>query len=391
MLGVSDLLLPYFVQPADFGAYQYVRQLAPLLVIFSLFGIDQVISREYPGHHADTVNWSAAPRHMLPAAAVLGAAAAILSVRYAALPVLSAVPLAILPSVLLYSELAAGYLRARGDYARASLTQQGYRLALGATLLVTLPIAGSLSSFYSVLLLVTTVPFATVGRSILRNRLLRSQALGKGTFRDLRHVGGVFALTILTLGALDWVDQAAVNWRTESFASAGVYVASKVYLVFPFIVLGSILGFSALPEVAKRPTGMTVSTFLRTQRTTAVLGVTVGSVLLLGTVSFSSLLPFGIPALASILFLCSGIMRLMYLVPSAVLGALATRAILSHFAVATILCLFVEAATILLLPESVNPVVAGSAGLLVASTSRFLAGIYYSLLSIRCAARRESQ
>jgi O-antigen/teichoic acid export membrane protein len=347
-LGLSDMALAHLVSTADFGTYQYVRQLVPLLVIVSLSGVDQVIGREYPGGLADRFDWTSSLPNLCGIGLGVGVFAATASLGWVGLPPIPSVALALTVPILICSELCAGYLRARGLYPEAAFIQQGYRLCLATLVIASLSVAHLLSKVYAALVPASGIVFSLVGIQKARTRLSTAPRVGTRDLRRLRSLGFLFALSLLSLGALDWIDQAALLHRYHSFSISGAYVSAKVYFTFPFVSLASILGFAMLPEIAKLGSRVSVSLLNRLQL--AFLGIAL--VLSIPMFLVARMLPFLFPVEPSprllLLLIGAGVGRLCYVVPSGVIGALADKRVLWRYVALGVGSLGLEGAVILL-------------------------------------------
>jgi hypothetical protein len=370
LLGLSDLLLAHLIPAREYGSYQFVRSLAPLLVLASLLGLDQVLPRQFAGAVAHEKDWYALVPRLVGHGLALALAAGFVSVLLLGLPVVASTSLILSVPTIACSELAAAYLRCIGQYPKAALLQQGYRLVLGSIVLASLPWASYMRSLYPTGLAVASLSAGLVALGVLRKTKARRR-ISPLAIRRLVRTGILFAASTMTLGGLDWVDQATLALRFSSFHESGVYVALKVYLTFPFVTLVSILGFSALPEIAKNPARMTIKIFYGLQRRMIALAVT-GALLLLFLFHIApGVLPVEAETAYLPLFLGSGICRVLYLLPSSVIGALGSRAMLRRHTIWGIASIALEVAVILLLPaRSFEPVVVGALGLLSGTATR---------------------
>jgi hypothetical protein len=370
LLGLSDLLLAHLIPAREYGSYQFVRSLAPLLVLASLLGLDQVLPREFAGASAHEKDWYALVGRFVRRGLGLAVLAASGSVALLGLPIIAAGSLAATVPAIACSELAAAYLRSVGQYPKAALLQQAYRVLLASIVLASVPWASYISSVYPVGLAAASF---LAGFAALRV-LLKTKGRNRLSLRDVRrltHTGVLFAISTISLGALDWVDQAALALRFSSFSDIGLYVALKVYLNFPFVTLVSIAGFSALPEVAKSPERMSLTLFNKLQRRMIVLASTAALSLYVLFQKAPELLPVKTEATILVLFLGSGMLRFLYLLPSSVLGALAPRSTLRRYTCFVVLSVILEAMIIILLPiDSLEPIAMGGFGLLAGTATR---------------------
>ena len=366
LLGLTDIWLPHVSSPEAFGTYQLVRQICPLVVLGGLAGIDQLMSRQYAGQRAHDVAWSTAIRPVALRTAGFGIVAGLVVGWWLGVPTAAVVVLLLVTQAMAVAEVAANYLRAAGQYVWATSMQQAYRLLLAVSSLSVLLVPSLRRNLFALLVPATVIPFVVATAVLARQR-----RGARTTFVNTeRSVGWLFAVAMVVIGALDWVDQGALAARW-GVGAAGIYVAMKVPLVFPYVVLASVLGFSALPETAKRMADRPDARVKLFDR--RLLGVAAG----LGAVLAGALYAAGSEVLAYVpdgptaaALLVAGACRLLYVLPSAAVGALADRCTFTWYVAGGVGALALEAATIFVAPGTWPTGRIGATGLLVGSVTR---------------------
>ncbi|MEV8508790.1 hypothetical protein AB0368_28720 [Actinoplanes sp. NPDC051475] len=377
LLLIAEVALSRTVDPVTFGEYQFVRQMLPMLVAATIFGVDQALTRMIAEGGSDDlllpVVWRSGRLWLILAAPVVACSA-----YYFGIGLWGCIALAVAPMALIASELVAAALRASGRYSRAALAQQGYRLFAAVTVLAAAAISMPSITGVTALWLGSAIFGAWSIIHALRTSS-RSLRPNRTKMRRLRIMGAGFGISMLPTSAIDWVDQAAVAYSFGTLAESGHYAAVKLVTVYPFVTLASILGFVALPEVVKR-----ASSLNRRVWRTATICTAAASAAFWCLCSIP--LTFMVPVLlgravdhSAIWILCAvGAVRIFYLLPSSVLGAVGTSRQLATSGFVGILAVGAEAAVILFV-EAADPVVVGGAGLLTATIVRtsvayFIAG-----------------
>lgn len=392
LLGLSDAIAAHVFHASDFGEYQFVRQLGPVLVVLVLLGIDQVLVRDYPGPRSHEFRWDLLLPRLVCIAGVIGLMAAIACVVGFHISYLAGATLAVAIPAQTSSEWTAAYMRARGKYASGAAVQQGYRLVLGGLVLLSVPLAAAFGDLLPFTYAISTVTLGVVAVIVLRRELrgVVAPRIDRATFRTLRQIGIRLAIITVCLGGLDWVDQAALAAKFDSMAEIGRYTALKVYLVLPFVSLVSILGFAALPEVSKRADVLELRAVLE------LLAIGIGAAVMLGSLLIiffmaggRAILPYQPTTAVLHILVGAGMARFIYLVPSVVLGVTATKQTLTWFAVSSIAVLIVEGTVVLFLPAR-DPVLAASVAYLVACWLRLTTAVGFCFWSIRSLQRRRS-
>ncbi|MCA1824000.1 MAG: hypothetical protein ABR520_10275 [Mycobacteriales bacterium] len=384
VLATADIVLPHRTSPETFGRYQFVRQLAPLVVVFGLLGVDQVIARSYYGERADRVAWLPLLPRLARATAVVAAVFCGLSMWRLHLPLAYGAATAFSALALVVSELTAGYLRAAGSYALAAFVQQGYRILLGVFLM--LLAAFRLASPGRVVVALVSAPaiVAVMAARALWRQSLRAENVEQPHYESMRRIGIPIALAVLGLGAMDWVDQAALALRTGGLSAGGIYTSAKIPLSFPAIAVASIVGFAALPEVAKRLAKVAerriwwISVFLAAGASCAING----AVLAVYVSEGHRVLAYPVSNATALLLVAAGASRLAYVLPSAVLGAAGSGRLLYAYAFVSVGALALEGGWILLAPIA-SAVDLAASGLLVAAGARLIASLVLASLSLR--------
>ncbi|MBW3591800.1 MAG: hypothetical protein KY393_08145, partial [Actinobacteria bacterium] len=370
ILGVSDLLLAHAIRPAAFGSYQYVRLLLPLMVISGLLGLDQVMARLTPGSAARTVPWLAMLPRCTGVSLLLGGAAAAASVLAVDLAWPGALCLILGAPTLVVSEFSAGYLRARGKYLIAAFIQQGYRLLLGSVVIGSLALASSLEGVYPLFILLSAATFSLIGLRWASGDLAPGNGLSASQTKAIRKTGLWFAVILIGLGGMDWIDQAAIARQFGSFGPAGEYAALKVYLSFPFVALVSVVGFRLLPEVAKQSHQLSHARLWRIQLAIFAVAVVIAGALLIGYHIHPQFLPVRASFTVLMGLAATGVARFLSLVPGAVVGGLGSRYVLKIYALGGVLVLLAEAMTVSIGARHLPALELGMVALVVATWVR---------------------
>jgi hypothetical protein len=373
MLLVAELLLSRSATAAEFGQYQYVRQSIPLVVGGVLFGLDQALTRQLAVGESFNVVHRIVARSAFWAV-VVGVVVTACSLYAYKLSSPAVIALFSAPIVVVVSELAAAVLRARRHYGSAVLAQQGYRLIGGAAVILGLALG----------LPTDASPYALALGSILIGtwaawRLTKLVPRGDGSpgeIRRLRVLGAGFGASMLSMALIDWQDQAAVAFVYGSLADSGAYAATKLAIVYPFVTVASVLGFMILPEVVRRRQLLTLALWRR-----ALMVVTAGAAVLwlLGGLLSLAIAPLliGRNVNTEVAFILAGVgvMRLMYLLPSSVVGAFGSARLLGWCGVAGFGAAGIGAASIFLMGKG-DPLASGSIGLLVATALRLAIALW---------------
>ncbi len=203
----------------------------------------------------------------------------------------------------------------------SALVQQGYRLTL-AIFLVVLIGGGRAGLETSVLAItVSVLLFAVIGA---RQWIPGGRATVSSTSQtvNLNRLGLAFGLSMIPFAALDWADQAILT-RAGGPGDAGRYAATKLVAVYPLLSLASIGGFLLMPEVVRRADRVT---WERVKRWSLFMFAgSVAAMIAWLTVAIIVVPPLiqQNPQVNLLFVLCAvGGVRLFYLLPSSLLGAL---------------------------------------------------------------------
>jgi len=137
---------------------------------------------------------------------------------------------------------------------------------------------------------------------------------------------------MLSLAAGDWLDQALLAHLSNDLGVVGGYAQVKLVTVYPILSIGSVLGFVALPELARRRDTFTQSQVLRWM--VGCLAASVVAAALLAPVSrllLSWLFGVSFDWRLVVTLSIVGALRLFYVLPSAMLGALSTPRVMAQF------------------------------------------------------------
>lgn len=384
-LFVGELVFAATASRSEFGQYNLVRQAVPLLSTLALIGYDQALTREVAAAGGRLPRLDARQFRLIAAAFISGSVVA--SYLWARLDValLVAVSVPVAAAGVAASNLVSGLLRASGSSFGGAAIQQGHRLVTGLLL-----IASGLAAtavFGTWVLAVAAVSIGVVGLILLRRRTGDAARIPDDQHRHLRHLGIGYSLSMLSLAAGDWLDQVMVGELGRGTAEVGLYGQLKLVSIYPLLSIGSVLGFLALPMVAARRDTLTVAI----ARRWLLLGA--GATLVLGAVAAPVsrlVMEHGLDhrpewVVAGVLA-AVGALRLFYVLPSALLGAVAPARLLSTFGALTFIGLAVQLATTVLL-RGEGLILAASFGLLASTLLRTLLS---SALTLRALASRPS-
>lgn len=373
LLAVAEMLLAHIVSVADFGLYQLVRQLVPLVAAFAAFGVDQSLPRVVP-------RLSGQPRGIQSLATggalsglVVGLLSALILRHFVDLRWIDVFVIVLAPPLLVASNVAAGLFRGLRSYARAAALQQGYRILLAIGLVGVVAAAGADSgSILPALLVVGAgVPAFLAARALRRveDSAEAGQDGNRLSIRVLAPAGLAITVSTLTLGGMDWIDQAVLA-AISGVDASGIYVAAKLYISFPFIAAASVLGFVALPEAARRPASVQGKAAVKAQLLLALLAMAVGGTTLWALTAIEGLLPVAVSNRSMALLAVAGAFRLSLVLPSARLGAFASHFKLAIFAAMCVVLLGLEGILVLLFAGD-DPVEGAALAVAVTAALRF--------------------
>lgn len=376
---LGELRLAHAMASDQFGIYQLVRTLIPLLVVAALLSLDQVQAREFAA--ARTAPPPLRGNQLRPLYIATGVSLAAGALSYAYFPsfLLGAFSIPLVVLGVAAASLASAGLRAAGRYEYAAFSQQGHRLWAGILFIAGAPLLASAD------LALFLWGLGALAIAVISDRRLGAEngaQLSNESYRSFRRTGLAFSLSALTLSALDWLDGATLALLTADLGAVGDYALSKLVVFYPLISAGSILGFIALPELSRRRDYLTVIK-LRRMMVVAVsltipvclLAFVVGSWLLTEAFSFEgSTRPLIILAIA-------GAVRLCYVLPSAVVGSVAERADLWIFGAACVVGVGVQFLLAVGLP--LPPVDAVAISVLGGAAFRLVASLVIAERAIR--------
>lgn len=369
-LFIGELVFARNAPRSDFGQYNLVRQAVPLLSTLALVGYDQALTREVAAAGGKLPRLDARQFRLIAGAFIAGTAVAVyLSTRLDVSPIVAAV-VPVASAGVAASNLASGILRAAGSSVGGAAIQQGHRLMTGLLLVASGAAATATSGGW--VLALSAVAVGGAALLMLRRRTTGAERISADQHKHLRHLGVGYSLSMLSLAAGDWVDQVLVGELGRSTEQVGLYGQLKLVSVYPLLSIGSVLGFLALPIIASRRA--TLSPLI--VRRWFFLGL--GATLSLGCIAIPVIrlvMEQGLhhrPDLAVVATLCSvGALRLFYVLPSAVLGAIAPAELLSTFGALTFFGLGVQI-LVTFLSRDQGMIQAAALGLLASTVLRVL-------------------
>ena len=326
---IGELLLARHISSAQFGAYQLVRQAIPVVSVLALLGYDQSLTRETASGQGVPAAFDIRQLRLVVAAVVLGALGAFYLTQELRVPLAIASTLSVSAGAVALSSLISGVMRASQQSALAALTQQGGRLFAGLVFIVSWPLLSGIGA--AIALSISSVAIAVVG-VIWIKRQRETWTATNADHRLMRRLGMGFSLSMLSLAAGDWLDQALLAHLSNNLAVVGGYAQVKLVTVYPILSIGSVLGFVALPELARRRDTFTGRRLIRW-----MVGCLAGSAAAAAVLAPISRIMltwlFGVTYDWSLVIVLSivGGLRLFYVLPSALLGALSTPRVMAGF------------------------------------------------------------
>jgi hypothetical protein len=368
LLFLADTILSAHVSPAVFGEYTLTRNALPLVLTLGLFGVDQALIRALATGPATGALRSIVGQRLFRVALVglvAGVVLRLLGVEWRSSLVLFACAVAVC-----ISELVSAALRGQGSYVASSILQQGYRLVLASLLIVGVVAFGVDSYTYVVLSLLFACTAVGV-LAALKARPMWREAPDRENRRKINRLAGGFGISMVSFAVLDWLDQAMVTLLSTNLAATGAYNIHKLWGVYPLLSIASIGGFLLMPELVRSRNSLTLTRLRNLYLASALLALALAAAAF--TVS-ALLLPHivQIPVDTGLLalFVIIGAVRLFYLVPSAVLGAVGTDALIRQAAKVGLLPIVMMPAIAAALSIAIDVKVAVSAALLVATVIR---------------------
>ena len=373
-LFVGELLLARHLDTAEFGQYNLVRQGVPVVVVLSLLGYDQALTRETAARggiapRLDCRQW----RLVLLSVVVAAAGAAYLVLRLGvAWP--TAVTLVMGGAAVALSSLVSGVMRASHRSGLGAGAQQGHRLLAGVAFIGA---AGLLSGAGAALTFCLCALTVAVGCVVWSTRLVNPWVIDDAAHRTMRRLGVGYSLSMLMLATGDWADLAMAAELSGNLADVGQYGQFKLVALYPVLSVGSILGFVALPAIASRRAAITRSTARQWAAGAAVMSLALAALAVpasryLADAMFHIDAPW---ALLTVLGTIGGL-RLFYVLPSAYLGAVAPPRWLVGLGVVGAVGLLVQVVVSTLVGGDI--LLAVACGLLAGTLTRVIASVVMS-------------
>ena len=368
LLFAAEIALARTLPSQAFGQYSLTRNALPLISALSLLGIDQAVTRRLAAGDSE-FGVRRAFRQRIVLSVVMSLMGALITF-WMTERVGPAITVAVSGTGLVISDYSAAVLRGRGSYGMSALIQQGYRLALGC-ILIALVVTGQVELGSSVAAIAVSVTlFAAIGahRWLRRAKPLSRKRAG---LSGLNRLGLAFGLSMIPFAALDWADQALLT-QAAGAGVTGMYAVTKLVTVYPLLSLASIGGFLLMPEVVRRAETVTRG---RVERWTLLM---IGGSLT-ATIAWLAFAVVVIPPLlhqnpetSLLVVLCAvGGVRLFYLLPSSLLGALGdTQLIVRTSAIGLLSLLLLPIVSWALGHQGVSPELAVAVGLLAATATR---------------------
>jgi O-antigen/teichoic acid export membrane protein len=329
LLLVGELLLARHISTAAFGGYQLVRQAIPVISVLALLGYDQSLTRETALRAGVPAAFDTQQLRLVVGAVVLGALSALYLTQELHVPLAISSTLSVSAGAVALSSLVSGVMRASQRSALAALTQQGGRLFAGLVLIAAWPLLSGAGA--AVVLSLSSVAIALVGVLWIKSQR-NTWTATDADHRLMRRLGIGFSLSMLSLAAGDWLDQALLAHLSNDLGVVGGYAQVKLVTVYPILSIGSVLGFVALPELARRRDTLTERQVLSWM--VGCLAASAAAAALLAPVSRLVLTwLFGVSFDWRLVITLSivGALRLFYVLPSAMLGALSTPRVMAQF------------------------------------------------------------
>jgi O-antigen/teichoic acid export membrane protein len=388
LLFVGELAVARVTSAKDFGSYQLVRNALPVLTTIGLLGYDQALVRELARSGASRAVRLGRDQYTVIGMSVI-AAACTASYLWLALALDSSV-MFVLPLctyLLSYSIMVASSMRALGHTAGAAFAYQGYRLIAGSTLLLVSfgPVSHG-APLFVVLLLAAAGPFWFSYRWLRGTDF--AEVISTQRHRSIRSLGAVFSLAAITMAASDWLDQLLVSMSHLGLEGNGNYALAKLLAVYPLSSVAAVAGFVALAEVTRRSASLTLARFARVAGVCSLvsLGLACGAFAaarFVGSREFGLDLPHSVFALLAVV----GALRLFYVLPSAVFGAIGSTRMILAFGLVGFLTLALQVAITMRFGDGVS-LVSACQGLLAASAARLIASVVFCLILLRNGSRR---
>lgn len=373
LLFVGEMLFARNTTASEFGQYSLARQAIPLLAALALFGYDQALTREVAASGQDMPQLDRRQYQLVLRGFFLGGVVGYyLWSRLEISPLVASV-LPVACAGVAASSLASGLLRATRRTLSAAFAQQGYRLVTGLVLSLSATSASATSASW--ILAVGAGAIGLTSLSAIHRGAEPRFVVGADSHRLMRRIGVGYSLSMISLAAGDWIDQILVGELGGDTDDIGRYAITKLITIYPLLSIGSVLGFVALPAIAARRRSLTQALGDRWLGAGA-----------LGTVLLTAL---AVPCAAWVLdtvlaidvawpllgTLCLvGTLRLYYVLPSAILGAIAPARLLSAFGFGTVIGVLLQV-SITILVRDAGLALAAAIGLLAATLVRVMLAV----------------
>lgn len=318
-LFIGETLLIRESSGEDYGAFRLALNAGPLVALVAMLGNESATAR-LVAEKQSAIRWSTMQSQRALAGLILGFGFGLYGWFVLALDFWWMLGVAILSALLVSTNFFSAVQRSVDLPNRAAWSQQGYRL-FGGVLIAVLAVLGVVDRWALFCLILGAGIFAISG--FRWNSKLRSHSLPTDEERKwLASVGPGFALSGITMAALDFMDQLIVA-QIASIGAAGEYSAIKLYVVFPVISIASILAFVALPMAVRF---VATASWMSIVKVLANgLGASFIAAAVLGGAGVYALKllagispPFGL----TVCFLAVGMLRLYYTVPISLLSAM---------------------------------------------------------------------
>ena len=377
VLMIGEILLARLTSDRVFGEYSLVRQAIPMVCALGLLGYDQALTRETAARRGGVPRVDTHQVRRITAVLLIGMGVGTYLFLRAGTSFLPAAALTVTGAAVAVTNILSGGMRAIGHNARGALAQQGYRLLAGIGLIVLSLLA---MGDWGVATLAIGAIFIALWA--LRWNLTQTTHWVPSSDEN-RHMGRLglgYSISLLALSLGDWLDQALVAELSNDLAQVGEYSQAKLLAFYPSLSIGSILGFVALPAIARRRKHLhrvdVVRWMLAGLAASAAISMLVVSGALWAT---EPLLGKTVDVRALLLLGLVGAVRLYYVLPSAVLGAVGTPAALAQLGAWSLGGIALQVLVTLTLVEPAGILVAAAAGLLASGVTRSIAGSALSL------------
>ncbi len=381
---LSEVLLARAMAKDAYGVYSFIRQSMVLVVAFAFLGLDQALVRHVAKQKLADFDWKHTFAWLTAVSGAMTAALVVFIVCYYRISGLELTVIAVGSVLLLVQQFMSSLWRADHRFFLGQLAFTGYRFVF----LVAVAVA-AVREFSGVAaggLLVLTI-----AASALPVVLIGWRMTANGTRRmDLRALYGdgvLFWCFMASLTLLNSLDTLLLK-RLASDTAVGEYTALWTIASAPYLLLQSVIGFIAMPLFVRRTGAPSLPRMLLYVALIAggILIFSVGYYPLVGVLL--RLVYHGKyvcePTLC-LLFLGAGICRVLYIIPSVVLGGKARRSVLLLFLAFALIGVGVHVGLgIMLIPQT------GIEGAATASLVNWLiragAGVTLSVLFCRYAA-----